>query len=340
MQEEALHQRFEALVREREFLAHKTETLQMEKEDMVRGHTIETGELRKKNTYLQEQLQKMQDTLERTPMTHGASSSGFSDDFNLDTDFDINGDYWNDPMQMSNNDVSIKAEKIQSLHDSDKPAAAPGLLLIVCPLSLRLIYIYINSFILQLLLCGAFVASSKSSIHSLPPLPKQLQTASANVLNNIFQDAGVTSMVANRVEVADESSTSDWVVAKSAVPQMIGLDSSLAMLNAQLDGKPTTEQQHEQFMQLTPAEYNDVTSNNFLRDPEPISQRGRRHLEEGLASMRNNKGSAAEVYTRSLLWDKVDAEVVRRFAAFAARAQSDTKVKTSGEAGGYGDSAV
>jgi hypothetical protein len=323
MQEEALHQRFEALAREREFLAHKTETLQMEKEDMVRNHTIESGELRKKNTYLQEQLQKMHDNLERTPMAHGASSSGFSDDFGLDSDFDFNGEYWNDHMQMSNSDVSIKAEKIQSLNDSDKPAAAPGLLLI-------------------LLLCGAFVASSKSSVHSLPPLPKQLQTASANVLNNIFQDAGVPTMVANRVEVADESSisTSDWVVAKSAVPQMVGLDSSLAMLNAQLDGKPTTEQQHEQFMQLTPAEYNDVTSNNFLRDPEPISQRGRRHLEESLASMRNSKSSAAEVYTRSLLWDKVDAEVVRRFAAFAARAQSDTKVKTSGEGGGYGDSAV
>lgn len=147
MQEEALHQRFEALARERDFLAHKAENLQMEKEDMVRNHTIETGELRKKNTYLQEQLQKMQDTLERTPMAHGASSSGFSDDFNLDTDFDLNGDYWNDPMQMSNNDVSIKAEKIQSLHDSDKPAAAPGLLLIVCPLSPpRLGYLCTNNF--------------------------------------------------------------------------------------------------------------------------------------------------------------------------------------------------
>lgn len=131
MQEEALHQKFEALARERDFFAHKAENLQMEKEDMVRNHTLETGELRKKNTYLQEQLQKMQDTLERTPMAHGASSSGFSDDFNLDTDFDLNGDYWNDPMQMSNSEVSIKAEKIQSLNDTDKPAAAPGLLLIV-----------------------------------------------------------------------------------------------------------------------------------------------------------------------------------------------------------------
>jgi hypothetical protein len=132
LQEEALHQRLEAVARERDFLAHKAETLQMEKEDMVRNHTIETGELRKKNSYFAEQIQKMQDTLERTPMAHAASSSGFSDDFNLDTDFDLNDNYWNDPMQMSNSEVSIKAEKVQSHGDSDKPAAAPGLLLIVC----------------------------------------------------------------------------------------------------------------------------------------------------------------------------------------------------------------
>jgi hypothetical protein len=193
--------------------------------------------------------------------------------------------------------------------------------------------------VVQLLLCGAFVASSKSSVQSLPPIPKQLQTASASVLNNIFQDAGVVPMEASRVETADASSTSDaWVVAKSSVPQMVGLDSSLAMLN-QLD-KPSVEQQHESFLQLTPAEYNDVTSNNYLRDPEPAA-RNRRHLEEGLASMRNNKPSAADVYTRSLLWDKVDAEVVRRFAAFAQRAQHAQQASTGDRgAGGYGDVAV
>ena len=103
---------------------------------------------------------------------------------------------------------------------------------------------------------------------------------------------------------------------------MIGLESSVAMLNAQLAGS-SLEQDRQQFMQLSAAEYNDVTSKEFLRDPEPSSTRGRRTLEEGLASMRSHsKPSIAEVYTRSLLWDKVDAEVVRRFAAFAQRAAS------------------
>ncbi|PUU84344.1 hypothetical protein B9Z19DRAFT_1098137 [Tuber borchii] len=322
MQEEQMHQRIENLIRERDFLAHKAETLQMEKEDIVREHTIETRELRKKNAFAESQVQKMQEALDRASMAHAPSSSGFSDTFNLDSDFDLGTEYWDGPMSMPSSDIApIKSEKIQP-RDAEKPAAAPGLLLI-------------------LLLCGAFVASSKTSVPSLPPIPKQLQSASADVLNNIFQDAGVAPIEAGRVEAADVSPTSDtWMVAKSSVSQMVGLDSSVAMLNARLE-KPTAEQQHESFMQLTAAEYNDVTSNNFLRDPEPAA-RNRRHLEEGLASMRN-KPTAADVYTRSLLWDKVDAEVVRRFAAFAQRAQSQQAQQASSndcEAGGYGDSAV
>lgn len=113
---------------------------------------------------------------------------------------------------------------------------------------------------------------------------------------------------------------------------MVGLESSVAMLNAQLlDNTP--EQERDQMMQLTADEYNDVTSKEFLREPEPSSQRGRRHLEAGLASMR--KSTAAEVYTRSLLWDKVDVEVVRRFAVFAQQAQ-----RAAGQGAAEGDTLV
>lgn len=306
-----MHARFAEVVRERDFLGHKADTLQMEKEEMVRAHTIETGELRKKNSYLQNELEKMQDVLDRTDMAHQNSSSGFSDAFNFEADFDLDAETvcWNDAMPMQNE----SAHPAQKSGD-DKPAA-PGLLLI-------------------LLLCGAFVASSKTASSSLPPLPKQVQTASASVLQNIFQDAGVSDVT--RVSGAGpmSSQTADsWAVAKSDIPQMIGLDSSMNVVNS--FDKATAEQQHEQLMQLTPAEYNDVTSNNFLRDPEPSSHRSasRRRIQENLASMRNNKASAAEVYTRSLLWDRVDAEVVRRFAAFALQAQGSQAVGNN-ESGG------
>lgn len=294
MREEQMHQRLQEVAREREFLHHKAETLQMEKEELVRSHTIESGELRKKNSFLQNELQKMQDTLDQTPMTRG-DSSAFSDAFDFEADFDIDGDCWSDPMREVT--PTIKAEK--SFTDAEKPATAPGLLLI-------------------LLLCGAFVASSKTTTAALPPLPKQLQTASASVLQNIFQDAGVTDV--HRVEAVPTSTTDSWAVAKSDAPQMVGLESTMSVINS--FEKPSIEQQHEQFMQLTPAEYNDVTSNNFLRDPEPVNHQTRRRIQENLASMRSNKETAAEVYTRSLLWDRVDAEVVRRFAAFARQAQA------------------
>jgi len=100
---------------------------------------------------------------------------------------------------------------------------------------------------------------------------------------------------------------------------MLNLDSTMSALSS-FDSKPSAQQQHDSFMQLTPAEYNDITSNEFLREPEPVDVRSRRRIQENLASMK--KSSAADVYTRSLLWDKVDAEVVRRFAAFARQAQA------------------
>jgi len=313
MQEEQMHQRLQDVTRERDFFVHKADTLQIEKEEIVRSHTLETGDLRKRNSYLQDQFQKMQDTLDRTPMAHQNSSSGFSDAFDFGADFDID-DCWNDPMPMHDISPSVKPEKVTPLSDSEKPAAAPGLLLI-------------------LLLCGAFVASSKTSTATLPPLPKQLQSASASVLQNIFQDAGVAEV--GRVEPVESASTSDsWVVAGSDVPQMVGLESTMSVLDS--FEKPTPEQQHEQFMQLTPAEYNEVTSNNLLREPEPVNQKSRRRIQENLANMRNNKPSAAEVYTRSLLWDSVDAEVVRRFALFARQAQQaqGSTATSNNESGG------
>lgn len=301
-----MHQRFQEVARDRDFLHHKAENLQMEKEEMVRSHTLETGELRKKNAFLEDQLHKLHESMDRTPMAaHQDGASGFgAATFDFESEFGIDSPCWTEPIMhdvVSSPPHPIKTEKLAGADPSEKPVAAPGLLLI-------------------LLLCGAFVASSKTSAQAaaaLPPLPKQLQTASASVLQNIFQDAGVSEVTVGRVDTSASSADSSWLVAKS--DQMVGLESSMGVLNS--FDKASPDQQRQQFMQLTPSEYNDVTSTSFLREPEPVNQRNRRRIQENLANMRTSKQSAAEVYTRSLLWDRVDAEVVRRFAAFARQAQ-------------------
>jgi len=318
LRDEEWRKRFDEVSNELNSARHHLDVLQMEKEEMVKNHTLETGELRKKNNYLENQLQKTETLIEQHNITSGGAGSAYTDEFSFD-DMEMGG-FWGgstintaDPFDIpppDNKSAIIKKSKIetQEVTEADKPAAS-GLLLI-------------------LLLCGAFVASSSSSQASsaLPPLPEPVRTASAGILQNIFQDAGVSQGRVQDLESIGES----WTDSKSSISQMVGLESSVAMLNAQL-AESSLDHTPEQFMHLSAAEYNEVTSSDYLRNPKTGSIRGRKHLEAGLASMRNQaKPSLAEVYTRSLLWDKVDAEVVRRFAAFAQRAAASQGAEGEG----------
>ncbi|RPA82645.1 hypothetical protein BJ508DRAFT_325385 [Ascobolus immersus RN42] len=300
-------------MKELENCRHQVEVLQMEKEDMVKKHTIETGELRKKNNYLVDQCSKLENALQNRAAPGSAS---YGDEFD-DLDDLENGNFFDAPTGYDNGfnmrmDPPVKKERMEE----DKAAPAPGLLLI-------------------LLLCGAFVASSKVASKALPPLPQPIRNASAGILQTIFNDAGVQQHNNGRVMASLESSTTDWLsVRNDGGSKMVGIGSStLEALNAQLNS-PSAQQERAELAQLTADEYNSVTSKEF-REPESISIKGRRQIEEGLASMRATKGSAAEVYTRSLLWDKVDAEVVRRFAAFAQQAQA-AAAQANAEQGNHG----
>lgn len=88
--------------------------------------------------------------------------------------------------------------------------------------------------------------------------------------------------------------------------------------------RPTEEQNHEQLFSLSAAQYNGLVSPDFLQNAPPRStSQGRRNLGETLAAMRrNSKNSAAEVYTRSLLWDQVPSEVVRNFAKLVSESNA------------------
>ena len=76
-------------------------------------------------------------------------------------------------------------------------------------------------------------------------------------------------------------------------------------------------QEADQAFLLTVAEYNALTT------PSALHQNGRhagetnatrRNLADSLAALRKETiGDAAEVYTRSLLWEQIPAEVVKQF---------------------------
>jgi hypothetical protein len=327
-------------MRERVELIRKIDQLELEKENMVRNHTLESGELRKKIGILTDRLS------ESGPNTLSHSHSGEFVDFANEMDSLTMGNEWDDytfindlnvdgeiQPQQNQTTLVVTPRKKDTVTDSEQPVAS-GLLL-------------------MLLLCGAFVASRSGS--SPPPpikMPDEVREASTTILETVFKDAGVTpsqSSGSNAV-VKLEPSPSSAAWSKATILANTGFTSMASTSN--LDGlanqfiAPTKDQEAEQAFSLSAQQYNSLTSTDFTRTPylpvdedSPLtpqsSQSGghRRNLAETLKAMRDDaKGqSAAEVYTRSLLWDRIPTEVVHQFKRMVEESSS---LSTPGAGGG------
>jgi hypothetical protein len=292
------------------------ENMQLEKEEMVRTHTIESGDLRKKVSVLTEHIQR----LEVTPIASAPAPSGFANDYadidslTMDGAWD-NISFLNDfssdaEVKVETSLVPAKKSESSLLNEPEKPAAQ-GLLL-------------------MLLLLGAFMAS-KGPSPALPTMSDDIRAASTTLLEDIFKDAGVPQSASGVSEaIGPLASGTSWSVASMPSMggnEMVGVTQSTLGDLADRLAQPTEEQNHEQLFSMTAEQYNGLTSQDFLQNtPKRSTSQGRRNLGETLAAMRNNKKeSAAEVYTRSLLWDQVPSEVVRNFAKMVSECNAQNR---------------
>lgn len=173
--------------------------------------------------------------------------------------------------------------------------------------------------LLMLLLFGAFVASKGGSTSAIPPVSDDMREASTFILNDVFNEAGVSSTMTafNPVPSAPVNS---WNGLSTTHVNMAQLTRNgfqqLTLNNFDRLTQPSLQQQREQLFGMSAEQFNDVTHYDFLNDAPPVmaSSSGRRNLAESLAAMRAGKGKKTDVYTRSLLWDQVPQDVVRRFA--------------------------
>ncbi|KAH7124058.1 hypothetical protein B0J11DRAFT_329732 [Dendryphion nanum] len=321
---------------ERVQMGQMIDQLQFDKEELVRTHTVESGELRKKISVLTDRLECSSTAMSVAP------SSAFTD-FGMDN-LNMGHNDWDsyifvDDCFAPDEQTPGPQPQEQSLvvaprsKDADEKSGASGLLL-------------------MLLLCGAFVAS-KSSGTTAPPIPRmpdEVRAASATVLDSIFKDAGVAptltehGLLASRISgVEPGPSGINWAKSTLSGSELAGISGSLGQLHSQLVG-PTKDQENEQLFSITPAQYNSVNSMDFTRtrysiasddfsDPlSPGSQPShRRNLAETLAAMREqSKGeSAADIYTRSLLWDKIAPEVVHEFKRIVEESAASSRPSTS-----------
>ncbi|KAI4213041.1 MAG: hypothetical protein LQ351_004385 [Letrouitia transgressa] len=293
-----------------------------EKEEMVRRHTVETTELRRKNAILADQAQKM----DAVAMSAVPSSNGYSADFSEFDHLAIDNCSWEnfstangfamEPEQKE--EMSLvnpsNLDKYKSKHD--ERATCSGLLL-------------------MLLLCGAWVTSNSASTKqsAIPEMPEDVRTASAAVLETIYNDAGLQlpTSLSGRKQDADtrRASTSRHPSFKTTVNanDFSGISTSpLASLHHQLV-TPTDQQRRDQAFSLSVNQYNSITSDDDATTPNEVQTARRRNLGAALATMRSTKqakeGSAAEVYTRSLLWDELPVEVIHEFAQMVANGRDN-----------------
>lgn len=286
------------------------ENIQLEKEEMLRIHTIESGDLRKKVSVLTEHIQR----LELAPVAAPVFVNEYADIDSLTMvdgawdSFSILNDFAPEAEVKAESSLAI-AKKNESSLLSTEPESKPAA----------------QGILLMLLLFGAFVAS-KGPSPALPTMNDDIRAASTTILQDIFKDAGIQQTATGIVEAMaplPSGSMGSWSansMSSMGGSEMVGVTQSTLGDLADRLSRSTEEQNNEQLFSMTAEQYNGITSQDFLQStPEQSTSQGRQNL----AAMRNNKKeSAAEVYTRSLLWDQVPRDVVRTFARMVSECNS------------------
>jgi hypothetical protein len=170
------------------------------------------------------------------------------------------------------------------------------------------------------LLFGAFIASNSASVpaRSLPHLSEEYRAESANVLKAVLSSSPpeLAHSTTNQPAVPSSAGSLPTTITGAEMAQMTGstttskLHNSLAM--------PTKEQEQEQVFALSAEQYNSLTT--FDETGAGYKSQQPSNLQQALAAMRGNapqarvpQKSASDVYSRSLMWDRVPEKVIRDF---------------------------
>ncbi|KAL4989797.1 hypothetical protein BDW68DRAFT_195426 [Aspergillus falconensis] len=284
-------------------------SLHMDKDELIRVHTLETAELRKKNNILKETVEK----LERHARTNVAPQ--FSDYENLT----MESSPWEDFTMV--NSLSLDADPVT-------PAAQPSQAMVVAanekasekpaneyPFSWNAFY--------MCLLFGAFIASNSASLQtrSLPRLSEEYRAESANVLKAVLASSPpeLAHSSTNQPPVSSSTGPLPTTITGAEMAQITGSapTSNLDELHETL-AMPTKEQEQEQVFALNAEQYNSLTT--FDETGAGYKSQQPSNLQQALAAMRGNVAQArtphkatSDVYSRSLMWDRVPEKVIRDF---------------------------
>lgn len=320
---QALQKREAELLREKgewmaqqEQISQYVEGLHMEKDEMIRVHTLETAELRKKNNILMETVDKLERGDKSTLAdNHGGEFAGF-ENLGMDShpweEFMTNGLSMSDPVPQS----ATQQHPHSVAHENDRPQK-PNPTTSEYPFSWNAFY--------MCLLFGAFIASNNPTLpaRSLPQLSEEYRAESANVLKAV--------LACSPPELAHSSNHASISASTAAAPgpttvtglkmsQMGPTPTSSSTLDELHDTlvMPSEGQERAQVFALNADQYNSLTT--FEDDGTGFKPQQPSNLQQALAAMRNNAAqqrmhdhTTSDVYSRSLMWDRVPEKVIRDF---------------------------
>ncbi|KAJ5232977.1 hypothetical protein N7468_005933 [Penicillium chermesinum] len=280
------------LMNRQQHITNYVENMHLEKDEMIRVHTLETAELRKKNNILMETVDKLERGMKSGMTESHGEFAGFE---NLTMD--------NPPTQ---------SHALSQVNDRSAEKPNNG----EYPFSWNAFY--------MCLLFGAFIASNNTSLpgHSLPQLSEEYRAESANVLKAVL--ASSPSDVANPTSnvgaaAATAAAPGPSPMAGMGMAQMAGPtgSSTLDELHDTLV-MPTEEQERAQVFTMNVDQYNSLTT--FQDDGSGFKPAQPSAMQQALATMRNNAAqhrmndaSTSDVYSRSLMWERVPPKVIQDF---------------------------
>lgn len=296
-----------------------------ERDDMIAAHTNESGNLRKKISVLTDHVRR----LEADPPAVAPNSNAFAGAYGDMDDLAMGSwehsafinDYAETEVKDNMSMVTVKKNDT-GFAEGDKPNSQQGGLLFM------------------LFLVGAFVLSSRST-PSIPRVSEDVRAASATLLDNVLKDAGISGTQTSNMQPLAPQPSGTWTDPSTSIPMSdMNVDTVAPSMLGELGDsltQPTQEQTNEQLFSLSAAQYNGVHNQDFIHNnaPERYNSQGRRNLAEALATMRipnNKQDGAAEVYTRSLLWDQIPNDVVRNFAKMVAECNNAQNEQQCNEA--------
>lgn len=300
-------------------ISQYVEGLHMEKDEMIRVHTLETAELRKKNNILMETVEKLERGNKPTLAdNHAGEFAGFEnlgmdghpwEDFPMTNGLSMSGPVPQPATQSHSHAVAQIDDKLEKSNTSTSDY----------PFSWNAFY--------MCLLFGAFIASNNTSLpdRSLPQLSEEYRAESANVLKAVLASsppdlAHSTNTNHAAVSVSAAAGPGSATITGMEMTQMGPAPTGSSTLDELHDTLvlPTDEQERAQVFALNADQYNALTT--FEDDGAGFKAQQPSSLQQALAAMRSNAAqhrmhdtSTSDVYSRSLMWERVPEKVIRDF---------------------------